>query len=249
MSDRSFRIRLGSTLSDPFPQNIGVPQGSVLSVTLFSIKINSIAEILSSDTMGFLFVDDFAAAFAHRDMDAIEAHLQACLHRLEIWANENGFKFSMSKTVCMYFSRLRSGVRDPALTLYGQPIPVVKEFRFLGLLLDSKLIYDKHLYALRLKCKLALNILLVLSNTTWGSDRQLLLNVYRSLIRSKLDYGCQVYGSASNHHLAPLDSIHHPGTIRSIQRESSPKSVRHDSPSSEDVIHLYLRLLCAIAGA
>ncbi|KAL5013374.1 hypothetical protein ScPMuIL_007644 [Solemya velum] len=39
------------------------------------------------------------------------------------------------------------------------------------------------------------------------------------------------------------------GTIRSIQRESSPKSVRHDSPSSEDVIHLYLRLLCAIAGA
>ncbi|OOZ57434.1 hypothetical protein BOW43_12400 [Solemya velum gill symbiont] len=169
LSDRSFRIRLGSTFSNSFPQDIGVPQGSVLSVTLFSIKINSIAEILDSDTMGFLFVDDFAAGFAHRDMDAIDAHLQACLHRLEQWADENGFRFSMSKTVCMHFSRLISGVRDPSLTLYGNPIPVVKEFKFLGMLLDPKLMYDRHIYALRLKCKKALNIIRVLSNTTWGS--------------------------------------------------------------------------------
>ena len=31
----NFRVHLGSTLSDPFEQEIGVPQGSILSVTLF----------------------------------------------------------------------------------------------------------------------------------------------------------------------------------------------------------------------
>lgn len=30
-----------------------------------------------------LFVDDFAASFAYRDMVAIDAHLPACLHRLD----------------------------------------------------------------------------------------------------------------------------------------------------------------------
>lgn len=211
LTARSFRVRIGSTLSHPFPQDIGVPQGSVLSVTLFSIKINSIAGVLQSDTMGFLFVDDFALGYAHRDMDIINAHLQTCLGRLEHWADHNGFRFSVSKTVCMHFSRLVTAVRSPTLTLYGTLIPLVKEFRFLGLLLDPKLKYDRHIYELRLKCKLALNIIFVLANTSWGCDRTLLLTVYRSLVRSKLDYACQVYGSASNYFLRSLDTIHHRG--------------------------------------
>ena len=57
----------------------------------------------------------------------------------------------------------------------------------------------------------ALSILKVLSHTTWGSDRTLLLQFYRSLIRSKLDYGSNVYGSTRKSYLAILDPIHHQG--------------------------------------
>ena len=42
LSDRSFNVRIGSTLSDTFEQEQGVPQGSILSPTLFNIKINNI---------------------------------------------------------------------------------------------------------------------------------------------------------------------------------------------------------------
>ena len=51
----------------------------------------------------------------------------------------------------------------------------------------------------------------VLSHTTWGADRTTLLQLYRSLIRSKLDYGSIVYGSARKSYLAMLDPIHHQG--------------------------------------
>jgi hypothetical protein len=52
LSNRNFNVRLGSTYSDNFDQeNMGVPQGSILSVTLFSIKINSIAEVLMLMTL------------------------------------------------------------------------------------------------------------------------------------------------------------------------------------------------------
>ena len=36
----------------------------------------------------------------------------------------------------------------------------------------------------------------VLAHTSRGADQKTLLHLYRSLIRSKLDYGCVVYGSA-----------------------------------------------------
>jgi hypothetical protein len=45
LSDREFNVRVNSTYSDIQKQDMGVPQGSILSVTLFSIKINSLAKI------------------------------------------------------------------------------------------------------------------------------------------------------------------------------------------------------------
>ena len=42
LSDRYFKVRVGNTYSDPYSQEAGVPQGSILSVTLFSLKINNL---------------------------------------------------------------------------------------------------------------------------------------------------------------------------------------------------------------
>ena len=58
LENRNFGVRLGSTFSDVFDQEMGVSQGSILSVTLFSLKINSLAKVLCKDVEGFLYVDD-----------------------------------------------------------------------------------------------------------------------------------------------------------------------------------------------
>ena len=49
----------------------------------------------------------------------------------------------------------------------------------------------------------------MLSITSWGGDRSVLLNLYGSLVRSKLDYGSVVYGSARKSYLKCFDTIHH----------------------------------------
>ena len=51
----------------------------------------------------------------------------------------------------------------------------------------------------------------MLEHTDWGANRKVLLRLYRSLIRSKLDYDSIVYGSARKSHLKMLDSVHHQG--------------------------------------
>ena len=57
----------------------------------------------------------------------------------------------------------------------------------------------------------ALDIIKVVANQEWGADKAVLLNLYRSLIRSKLDYGCIVYGSARPSYLKMLNTVHHQG--------------------------------------
>ena len=57
----------------------------------------------------------------------------------------------------------------------------------------------------------ALNRLRVVSSMDRGANRKVLLRLYRSLVRSKLDYGCVVYGSARQSYLRKLDSVHNQG--------------------------------------
>ena len=42
-----------------------------------------------------------------------------------------------------------------------------------------------------------MNLFKIIAHQTRGADQSTLLTLYRTLIRSKLDYGAIVYGSAS----------------------------------------------------
>ena len=111
----------------------------------------------------------------------------------------------------MHFCQSRKVHLDPELKLENEQIKVVHEFKFLGILFDSKLSFIPHINYLSNICQKALNLLRVVSNMDWGADRKVLLRLYRSLVRSKLDYGCVVYGSARQSYLRKLDSIHNQG--------------------------------------
>lgn len=100
---------------------------------------------------------------------------------------------------------------EPSLQINGTPLPVRPEHRFLGVTFDSKLTFGPHIKALKLKCQQKLNILKVLSHRTWGADRVCLLRIYRAVVRSTLDYGSLVYGSAKPSNLKMLHLIHHQG--------------------------------------
>ena len=105
LKDRSFKVQVGSTFSHP--QEMGVPQGSILSVTLFSVKINSIAQCLKPGVDCSLYVDDFQICFRSSNMTIIERQLQLCLNKLQQWATDNGFRFSKTKTLCMHICQKR----------------------------------------------------------------------------------------------------------------------------------------------
>ena len=100
------------------------------------------------------------------------------------------------------------GLRDPPLWGLETLLPVEESTKFLGLWWDSHLSFQKHISVLKTQCKEALNLIRVVAHLKWGGDRDTLLMLYRAIVRSKFDYGCIVYGTASNTNLRQLDSIH-----------------------------------------
>ena len=98
-----------------------------------------------------------------------------------------------------------------SIKLYNNPIPIVDQAKFLGVIFGKKLSFIPHINTLKLKCQKSLNVLKLLSHSDWGGDKKTLLNLFRSLIRSKLDYGCIIYGSTRKSYLKKLDIIHHQG--------------------------------------
>ena len=58
-----------------YEQEMGVTQGSIISVTLYILKINSIADVIPASFEKSLFVDDFAITCSSRNMASIERQL------------------------------------------------------------------------------------------------------------------------------------------------------------------------------
>ena len=100
-------------VSDSCPQEMGVPQGSILSVTLFSVKSNSITQCLKPGVDYSLYVDDFQVCYRSSNMSIIEHQVQFCQNKLQQWATDNSFQFSKTKTVCMHICQKRGLHLDP----------------------------------------------------------------------------------------------------------------------------------------
>ncbi len=93
------------------------------------------------------------------------------------------------------------------LKLYSQSMERVTKFKYLGLWFDEKCIWRNHIDQIETKCKKVINLMRSVTGYEWGADKLSLMDIYRALIRSCLDYGCMVYGAAAKSILEKLDKI------------------------------------------
>ena len=78
-------------------------------------------------------------------------------------------------------------------------------------IVDRKLSFIPHIKYLRTKCNKTIQLLRTIAYTNRRGSKKTLLKLYRSLIRSRHDYGCFIYGAARKTCLKELNTIHHQG--------------------------------------
>lgn len=122
VSSRRFRVGIGQTFSSWRQQENGIPQGSVLSVTLFLVSVNEITRNASGSVQMVGYADDWYLVKRGNLMSNIQRELQITIDRLSKWADKTGFTFSAAKTKAIHICRSRKTKRphlDPKLTMNG----------------------------------------------------------------------------------------------------------------------------------
>lgn len=193
-------------LHGPRLANQGLPQGSALSPILFNIYTMDLHE-LGDDSISIIQYADDICLYSVQDTfeEAITAldHSMQCLNN---WLRDNNFSLSAEKSAVVVFTRHRKQHIDN-LSLAGHTFPVVRKYKYLGLILDDKLLWSHHVLHIKKKCERGLNMLKFVTRRSAGASPKIALTFYRAYIRSIIDYGCVLYGSASKSNLLILDRL------------------------------------------
>ena len=127
LQQRSGRVRLNGKESRQEAFKHGVPQGGVLSPTLFTLFMNSIREILDPRIKAAMYADDLAKISSEKEIGTAKARLQTCLERLEKWMEDWAMNINASKTTYTIFTlspkllRLKLKIRDKWLEREDNP--------------------------------------------------------------------------------------------------------------------------------
>ena len=104
LSNRTFYVAIGNTLSKPGDLLCGVPQGSILGPLLFLLYVNDMQQAIDCDL--FLYADDSCLVFQHKNVKDIEDKLNSNLSNLCDWFVDNklSIHFGEDKTKSILFA-------------------------------------------------------------------------------------------------------------------------------------------------
>uniref|UniRef100_A0A6M2DDB3 Putative rna-directed dna polymerase from mobile element jockey n=1 Tax=Xenopsylla cheopis TaxID=163159 RepID=A0A6M2DDB3_XENCH len=193
LNNRKFYITINNNTSDTKPIHCGVPQGSVLSPLLFNLYTSDMP--INSTITTCTYADDIAIVANHVDINLANNNLQNYLTQLEIWFKNCKMKINIDKSHHLIVS-LRPH-DNPPLFLFNNPIPIKDEVKYLGLHLDNKLIWKKHI----LKKKKQIELKMKELNWLLGRSSKLSLEnkilLYKTIIIPIWTYGIELWGCAS----------------------------------------------------
>ncbi|GBM16645.1 RNA-directed DNA polymerase from mobile element jockey [Araneus ventricosus] len=195
LTSRNFQVRINHIISSPRPILSGCAQGSLLSPTRFNICVNDIPKTRSCHLA--IFADDTAILTKHKDPRTIITRLQHYISQLQLWLTDWKIKVNPNKCACLLFTRKHYIPPLPSLEIFGQPVPRIFDYKYLGLHLDPKLSFNVHINNAIQKATIVSTLLssLVARWSTLPIKHKILL--YKAIIRPVLMYGSQVWGSTS----------------------------------------------------
>ena len=133
ISGRQASVSWGGTKSKTrmFPN--GVPQGAVLSPTLFNLFMADLPTPAHPSVSIASYADDLTIVSQHHKVDVATENLQGYIHQLEDWLTINRMEVSAQKSSITLLTPHTGEFRqEPVVTLRGAVIPVNPDHKGLG---------------------------------------------------------------------------------------------------------------------
>ena len=172
--------------------SIGFPQGLPSSPISFNIAITKIENCLEEEVKSLQFADDIIIYYTDKNLTKIEQKLNDTLKRLEAFMSEIGLNLSKEKSKSIVFSRKHQD-QLININLGDYQIEQVQNFKYVGVVLDRKLLLNQQEKLSSAAAGKAVNIMRSVAGTRWGIDPRCLDMLYKGCIRSKLEYCSFIY--------------------------------------------------------
>ena len=229
LSNRSFRVKYNDDTSELFQIKAGVPQGSVLGPTLYTLYTADLP--IDHNTTIATFADDTVVMASDSNPVIASENLQSHLTSIDVWLNKWRIKANASKSVHVTFTLRKSTC--PVVTMNNIPIPQSETAKYLGIHLDRRLTWQHHIFTKRKQLGLRTTTL----NWLIGSSSKMSLKnkilVYKTIIKPIWTYGIQLWGTAAKSNLEILQRFQSK-TLRQIA--NAPQCI------TNDIIHRDLQI-------
>ncbi|KAL1446823.1 hypothetical protein WDU94_012321 [Cyamophila willieti] len=199
LSQRKQQVKLYDHLSSPVACNsYSIPQGTVLSCTLFNLFINNLPNVTRGKA--FLYADDAVICYSSDDWTKTHDLATEDLKNVMNWYSNMFLKLNLEKSSYITFS----------ITITGQPtnsrlhinnqhsnttIELTKttHTRYLGITIDQHLKWTYHIDSINNKLR---HLMYVFSQLRRVCSRPLIRVIYFALVHSLLQYCITSWGGA-----------------------------------------------------
>jgi hypothetical protein len=209
LTNRMQRTKVNGMISEQRPVTCGVPQGSVMGPLLFLIYINDLVDFLQDTDIG-LYADDTVIYASHKEEAEARLKLNNKLAKLDIWCNKNKISVNFDKSKVVVYGKKRimgvSQQPQPPTTLIGDgtddshiateitigqnPLQQLDSYKYLGVILDDKLTYTKHIQSVIKKVS---HKIWLFTKLRIYMTNNMAVKIYKAMILPYLDYGDVVY--------------------------------------------------------
>ena len=200
LGNRTAAIELENVLSRPFQLMSGTPQGSPLSPILYIIYTADSMNGIQSHTEHGLFADD-------------TAHYG---QQIESWCKSWKLRLKSIKTEFVHFSLYPRKKYKNSLVVKVDNVDVtpVEYTRYLGVIFDKQLKWRKHLEHIERRTAPRIGLLRYLTRSAKEPNPRIMLNIFKSIVRTIIIYGHPVILNADQNIWKRLQVIQNKGIQR-----------------------------------
>lgn len=204
LSNRKQFVVLNGVRSSLCSIDIGVPQGSNIGPLLFLIFINDLGNLKLRGTPR-LFADDTALFYPHSNTQSIIKDIESDLENLLEYFNGNRLSLNLLKTKYMIFHSPRKKIQQHSDPCFRNiQIEKVSTFKYLGLHLDSCLLWDAHIKKVSSKIS---SLCGLMKRVRPFVPDDALLRFYYACIHSIIQYLIIVWGHAAKSKLKKIQTL------------------------------------------